>query len=80
MKYIGLYMRPLVALFLLQISQSSGAFELMDPAVSMPLKEAANARYNDPLNCVDKTKRYISQQKYFELNSWPQHNDNAPKK
>ncbi|WP_354623766.1 GGDEF domain-containing protein [Psychromonas sp. MME2] len=73
-------MRTMFALFLLQISLTVGAFELVETSVSMPLREASNDRYNDPLNCVEKTKRYISQQKYFELNSWPQHNDNVPKK
>ncbi len=69
MKYIGLYIRPIFALILLQVSLSTLAIELIDAKVPAPLRKAYDARYTDPLNCVETTSQYITQHKSFKINS-----------
>ncbi|MFT6985037.1 MAG: hypothetical protein ACJAT7_000844 [Psychromonas sp.] len=69
MKYIGLYIGPIVALILLHVSLSAFAIELIDVKVPVTLKKAYDVRYNDPLNCVEATSQYIIQQKSFNVNS-----------
>lgn len=69
MKYIGLYIRPLLTLILLQISFSAGAIELLNVKVPIKLEKAYEMRYNDPRTCVEETSQYIFQQKAFKINS-----------
>jgi len=60
MRYISQYFRALCALFLVQLSQSAGAFELTDPALPDTLKNAFSLRDTAPRSCIDRTIIYIS--------------------
>ncbi|MCG6201265.1 tetratricopeptide repeat protein [Psychromonas antarctica] len=69
MKNIGLYLRPIVVIFFLQISLSAQAIVLIDAKVPTTLKQAYDLRYSDPQSCVETTSQYINQQRSFKLNA-----------
>lgn len=62
MRYIGQYFRALCALFLVQVSQSTGAFELTAPGLPNTLKNAFSLRDTAPRSCIDMTTIYLNTQ------------------
>ena len=61
MKYTGLFIHTLCMLMLLQLSQTAAALELLDAKIPASLKKAYDARYNDPLSCIEKINQYMTQ-------------------
>jgi hypothetical protein len=62
MIYIGQYFRTIFALFLVLLSQSTRALELIDAGIPEALENAFEIRNSDPLKCIDATTIYINMQ------------------
>ncbi|HEY5715664.1 MAG TPA: GGDEF domain-containing protein [Psychromonas sp.] len=75
MKYPGQYFRAIFVLFLVQLSHSARAFELIDAVVPETLKNAFEVRNSAPRKCIDATTLYIDEQ-YSRTASDNQQNGN----
>ncbi|ABM04481.1 hypothetical protein Ping_2774 [Psychromonas ingrahamii 37] len=60
MRYVSQYFRAVCALFLVQVSQSSGALELTDPTLPNTLKNAFSLRDTAPRSCINTAIIYIN--------------------